>query len=289
MNAAGTIGKAIVVTAGGVLATTSIALAAALTPAPIQPAVVYLPVDLGAQATYALSNIYVNPPTGAVKLGNVPFTAANTGWAVPGTQFSVAVNTHNTKSIHLLLNSSNAALSYKGLAVGKIHLTFSDASVQDTNLVVGGNVREWWTGSGFLVDTITDPNTTNVWQGAAQPGMAAGTAIIDMLSVNVKSTTANLTGVSFLNAAAAPYNLFTSGLTLAYQPAPIVIGGGNTNQVGNHNDNNNNQDINKVNPPIKNHDDAKLAPAAPKPVAPKVGGDQTQHQSTGVAQDRSSE
>jgi hypothetical protein len=124
--------------------------------------------------------------------------------------------------------------------------------------------------------------------------MAAGTAIIDMLSVNVKSTTANLTGVSFLNAASAPYNLFTSGLTLAYQPAPIVVGGGNDNQVGNHNDNNNNQDINKVNPPIKHHDDAKPAPAAPqpvapKPVAPKVSGDQTQHQSTGAEKGRSGE
>jgi len=310
MNAAGTLGKAIIVTAGGVFATTSIALAAALTPAPIQPSVVYLPVDLGAQATYALSNIYVNPPTGAVKLGSVPFTTANTGWAVPGAQFAVTVNTHNTKSVHLLLNSSNATLTYKGATVGKIHLTFSDGSVQDTNLVVGGNVREWWTGSGFLVDTLSDPSTTNVWQGAAQPGMAAGTAIIDMLSVNVKSTTANLTGVSFVNAAAAPYDLFTSGLTVAYQPTAPVVGGGNGNQVGNHNDNNNNQDINKVNPPIKkvnpptkptadaknvdakNADaknaDANNAPAAPKPTARKLGGDDTNNQSGSGAHDRAS-
>lgn len=285
MNAAGTIGKAIVVTASGVLATTSIAFAATFTAAPIPPAVVYLPVDLGAQATYALSNIYVNPPTGAVKLGNVPFTTANTGWAVPGAQFSVGVNTHNTKSVHLLLNSSNAALSYKGLAVGKIHLTFSDGSVQDTNLVVGGNVREWWTGSGFLVDTITDPSTTNVWQGAAQPGMAAGTAIIDMLSVNVKTTTANLTGVSFVNAAAAPYDLFTSGLTVAYQPTVAATG----DEAGNHTGNHNNQDANKVNPATKQADPTK-APATEKPVVAKSPDTKqsadTNGQSTGDTRDR---
>ena len=288
MNAA-VIGKAMLASVGGVLGTTSIALAASLAPAPIPPAVAYQPVALGAAATYALSNIYVNPPTGPVTLGSVPFTTANTGWAVPGAQFSVAVNTHNTKSVHLLLNSSNATLGYKGATVGTIHLTFSDASTQDTNLVVGGNVREWWTGSGWLVDTLSDPATTNVWQGAAQPTTGAGTAIIDMLSVSVKSTTANLTGVSFVNAAAAPYNLFTSGLTVAYQPA--LVGG---DQVGNHNGNYENKDINKVNSPSTkvngpstSGQDAKPAPAQPKPVAPKADAAPTD-QSPGAALDRSS-
>jgi hypothetical protein len=210
--AASLVTKAMVVAVGGALMT---GLSAA---AQTTSLTLYTPEPLGAQATYAVSNIYANAPLGSVTLGSIPFNVANTAWAGSGQQYQVPTNAPKPLNVYILLNSSNGTSSYQGQTVGRVHLTFSDGSSQDTNLVAGGNIREWWTG-GSLVSTLSNPTTSQVWEGQAQPAMGVnGTAHIDMLNVKVATTSADLTGVSIVNSAAGSYWMFVSGLTVAYDP-----------------------------------------------------------------------
>jgi hypothetical protein len=221
MKAAATlVTKAMAVAVGGALMTGLSAAATSLT--------LYTPEPLGAQATYAVSNIYANAPLGSVTLGGIPFNVANTAWAGNGQQYQVPTNAPKPLNVYILLNSSNATSNYQGQAVGRVHLTFSDGSSQDTNLVAGGNIREWWT-SGSLVSTLTDPATTTVWNGSAQPAMSVnGPAHMDMLNVKIATTSANLTGVSIVNSAAPGYYMFVSGLTVAYDPFALPGNAQNT-------------------------------------------------------------
>ena len=311
MNAAATlVTKAMAVALGSALTTGGLSAAGHTTSLTL-----YTPEPLGTQATYAVSNIYASAPAGAVSFGGIPFTVANTAWAGSGQQYSVPINASRPLNVYILLNSSNATLGYKGQAVGRVHLTFSDGSSQDTNLVAGGEIREWWSGSGSLVDTLTDPSTSTVWQGQAQAAMGvSGPAHIDMLNVKIGSTSANLTGVSIVNTAAAPYWMFASGVTVAYRAA--LTGGGNTGGKGDGGTNNDdNKDVNHVNPPTikpgtgKSDETektdvkaaAKPTPAAtpkpeatpkpaatPKPIVAKNPiGHQTDHESRGAATNRS--
>ncbi len=287
MNTAATLAtKAMAVALGGVLTTGGLSAAAAGHTTTTIPATLYTPTALGAQATYAVSNIYANAPVGTVTLGGVPFTVANTAWAGSGQTYTVPANTPKPTSVHLLLDSSNATLAYKGQNVGRIHLTFSDGKTQDTNLIAGANVREWWSAS-TLVDTLTDANASTVWTGQAQPAMGVtGPARIDKLMVSIPATSANLTQISIINVANAPFYVFSSGVTVGYQ-APVATGGGNNNdETGNNN--NDQKDTEKVNKPTPKKpvvEVKKPAAKAEKTVTPivntkKAAQDEVKHDET---------
>ena len=234
MNAAASlVTKAMAVAVGGALVS---ALSAA---AQTTSLTLYAPAPLGAQATFPVANLYSNAPVGSVTLGGIPFNVLNSAWIKSGMSASVTTNAPKPLSVYLLLNSAYGTTNYSGQTVGRVHLTFSDGSFQDTNLVAGGNIREWWTGSG-LINTVTDPANTMVWQGQGQPAMQlSGPAHLDMLNVTVAATSANLTGVTVSSTAPSPYFMLLDGITVAYDPMSRPGNSGNTpaaqnSQAGDH-------------------------------------------------------
>ncbi|MDQ6711439.1 MAG: hypothetical protein M3Z11_12920, partial [Candidatus Dormibacteraeota bacterium] len=146
MNAVSLItAKGLILALGG-----SLSLSATPTTPPAPAAPSYVKVDLGAAATYPLAGTYVNPPTGAVTFGTVPFTMANIALLTSGTKLDLPATVSRPASVSLLVNSAYGYASLKGQSVGRVHLTFSDGSAQDTDLVAGSLVREWWLGNGYL-------------------------------------------------------------------------------------------------------------------------------------------
>ena len=151
------------------------------------------PVALGAQATVPLSGMYILPPSGITTLGGHTFdlTAGNAIQLVNGQRVSLSGSWANATGAYLLLNSANTYLWYDGMVVGNVTLTFSDATTQSTDLIVGTNLREWRTGAGFTDNSIADPNA-NVWSGTAIDGSAG---VIDMLTIGLDGTK-TVTGIS---------------------------------------------------------------------------------------------
>jgi hypothetical protein len=80
--------------------------------------------------------------------------------------------------------------------VGTVVLTFSDATTQSTDLLVGGNLREWRVGAAGVVNTLTDPAAAPVWTTTAQASMGGGSAVLDMLTIPVATTGKTLTTVT---------------------------------------------------------------------------------------------
>ncbi len=165
------------------------------------PATTYFPIALGPQATIPLSSWYQNPPTGAVTLGGVPFNLGNFTLLFQGQSTAIPTPVQRADAAYLLLNSAWTFAQYTGQTAGKVRLTFSDGTFQETPLVVGGNIREWEFGLNWTANTLTNPSATNVWTGLAAPGMGGATAGIDMLRIPI-STSATLTGVTVTNTAA---------------------------------------------------------------------------------------
>ena len=155
-------------------------------------------VALGAQATVPLSSLYASAPSGSASLGGHSFDLSGGNLVSLGSGQSVTYtgSWSNAQSALLLLNTMNTYLWYDQSVVGTVTLTFSDGTTQSTDLTVGGNVREWRTGAGNTVNWLTDPATTTVWSGTAQPGMGGGTAVIDMLSIPVATAGKTLTAVA---------------------------------------------------------------------------------------------
>ena len=149
------------------------------------------PVALGAQATVPLNSLYVSAPTGITSLGGHSFDLSGGNLLALGNGQSATVTGSwaNATSAYLLLNTQNTYWWYDGSVVGNVTFTFSDGTTQSTDLTVGGNIREWRTGAGFTVNTLTDPAAANVWTGSAQAGTGGGTAVIDMLSITLPSKT----------------------------------------------------------------------------------------------------
>jgi hypothetical protein len=184
-----------------------------------------VPVSLGAAATIPLSNFYVAPPTGQATLGGHTFNLSGGNLlqlTTNGMSQSYAGSYPNATAVYLLLNTFNTNFYYQGMPAGTVVLTFSDGTTQSATLTVGGNVREWRTGSGFTVNTVTDTLTTlpvystQVWTGSAQPAMGGGAAVIDMLTIKVATAGKTLTAVTvtFTNAFGGPLMLDLAGLTV---------------------------------------------------------------------------
>jgi hypothetical protein len=146
-------------------------------------------VPLGSQAVSPLSSMYASAPSGMATLGGHTFdlTSGNALFLGNGQSVSYSGSWLNATGAFLLLNSANTYWWYDQTVVGDVTLTFSDGTTQSTNLVVGGNLREWRAGSGFTVDTLSDPAAANVWSGAPADD-PSGTAVIDMLTITLPGT-----------------------------------------------------------------------------------------------------
>jgi hypothetical protein len=182
-----------------------------------------VPVPLGAQATFPLGQLYVSAPTGITTLGGHTFdlSSGNLIQLGNGQTASFSGSWTNAKSALLLLNTFNTYLYYDQTPVGNVVVTFSDGTTQSTDLTVGANIREWRVGSGFTVDTLTDPATSTVWNGSAQAGMGGGSAVIDMLTITLPGTkTVTNVAVNDSNSFGA-LRIDLAGLTIDPQAPPV--------------------------------------------------------------------
>jgi hypothetical protein len=231
MNAASTLtAKAIALALGGALSTLGLSLTAnaAAATTTTAPTLGYATVDMGALASHPLAGTYLNPPTGATTFSSVPFNLANIALITSGSDMPLTSTVHKPLSVSVLMNSAYGYNYYKNQVVGRVHLTFSDGTSQDTDLVAGGQIREWWLNSGYLIDTLSSPAAKQVWSGQGQVGTGAGTAVIDMLTVTVAPTTADLTGISVSDNANSPFDIMVSGVTVAYDATPKPTRPGNS-------------------------------------------------------------
>src|SRR2546423_2174308 len=156
------------------------------------------PVALGVQATVPLGSMYVSAPTGSASLGGHTFdlSGGNLIALANGQSASFAGSWANATGAYLLLNSANTYAWYDQSVVGTITVTFSDGTTQSTDLMVGGNLREWRTGSGNSVSWIYDTAAAQVWLTTAQDGMGGGEAVIDMLGISLPRKTATAINVT---------------------------------------------------------------------------------------------
>jgi len=154
-------------------------------------------VALGAQATLPLSSLYASAPTGSASLGGhtFDFSGGNLVSLGSGQSVTYAGSWSNAQSVYLLLNTMNTYLWFDQTVVGNVTLTFSDGTTQSTDLMVGGNIREWRTGAGNTVNWTSDPATSYVWSGSATDGSSA---TIDMLTISV-SPAKTITAVTVNN------------------------------------------------------------------------------------------
>ncbi|HXN58206.1 MAG TPA: hypothetical protein VN912_06440 [Candidatus Angelobacter sp.] len=141
-------------------------------------------VALGAQATVPLSSLYASAPAGSASLGGHTFDLSGGNLVSLGNGQSATYtgSWNNAQSVYLLLNTMNTYLWFDQTVVGNVTLTFSDGTTQSTDLMVGGNIREWRTGAGNTVNWTSDPATSYVWSGSATDGSSA---TIDMLTISV--------------------------------------------------------------------------------------------------------
>ena len=218
------------------------------------------PMALGAPATIALSASYATVPTGQAMLGGHTFnmTSGNLLQLLNGGSASFAGSYQNPTAVHLLLNTANTTNFYAGSPVGTVVFTFSDATTQSMDLIVGGNLREWRISAFGVVNTVSDtapstlaPYTTQgVWTTTAVVG---GTAVIDMVTVPVLTAnkTKTLTGVQLIDTNTfGSLQIDLAGLTVEFTPpapptpAPVPTPGGTGtgNETGNHNGDHQNAD-----------------------------------------------
>jgi len=185
------------------------------------------PVGLGTQATLSLSGYYTTTPTGQATLGGHTFdmTSGNAVKMLNGGSASFTGSYQNAKAVYLLLNTANTYNWYAGSVVGTVVLTFSDGTTQSTDLLIGGNLREWRIGAAGVVNILTDPAAAPVWNTTAQTSMGGGAAVLDMLTIPVATAGKTLTTVTVTDTNAwGALQMDLAGLTADFtQPAPPTV------------------------------------------------------------------
>ena len=219
MNAAGIVTKparALVLASGLIAATSVVGLAQDVT------------VGLGTLPNLPLTSPYVNPPAGIVSLGGHSFdlTSGSLIRLFGGQSASISGSYPNAKATYLLINSFDTwTTQYAGQPIGRVVLTFSDGTTQTITLTAGSNVREWRPGTD-TVNTATDPNLANVWNGQAQAAAGGGPAIIDMLTINAPTQYRTLTNITITvdrNDGTTGIGLLISAITTDDGPAPLPV------------------------------------------------------------------
>ncbi|HVH66187.1 MAG TPA: hypothetical protein VM674_09130 [Candidatus Acidoferrum sp.] len=187
---------------------------------------------------FAITNSYVNPPTGTATLGghSFDFTSGNMIRLPGGQSASISGNYPYATSAYLLINSYNTWLNYAGQTIGSIVIRFSDGTTQTVSLIVGSNLSEWRPAGTNTVNTTTDPNVATVWTGQATTAAGGGTAIINMVTIPVAKKT--ITGITINEIDLTGTGFLVQGLTIAdgSAPKPVCIRPGqscNTPAAGN--------------------------------------------------------
>lgn len=137
-----------------------------------------------------LKDGYVNPPTGQVTLGGVPFdlksgeTVTTQAAPLPNypTRIWLPASSADVTAVYLLITGGDLYLDYDRRPIGKVRLVFADNRDYAVDLIGGINVREWKQGSG-VVTTTTSPDVTEVWRSSDR--YDGSPAIIDLLRIVV--------------------------------------------------------------------------------------------------------
>lgn len=144
--------------------------------------------------SHNLTSRYRNPPLGESRFNEVPFLLQRRYFETradsPGNvELELAEPLRHVSSVHLLVNAGNAwkrheDVSLSGVTVGRIQFKFSDGTLQEAQLIVGQNVREWAPGNapGRLVDEVTDKLNRVAWTGTNTTG---NKAVIDHLEIPI--------------------------------------------------------------------------------------------------------
>lgn len=186
-------------------------------------------VPLGSQATLSLASLYTNPPSGAVTLNGLPFQVGNAWQLSSGASATAAASFPKPLSVALLVNTQNSYYWYQGSSIGQVTLTFADGTTQSTDLVLGGNVRDWVTSAGFVVTSVTDASNTPAWTGTDSNG---DTTTIDMLNIlpPTGTTWPSLASVTVTSLGGYdPLAIMVDGIAVTYDPAtPAPVRPGNS-------------------------------------------------------------
>ena len=171
---------------------------------PARPRFEVMSLPVGQVANANLERFYADPPLGENHLGGVKFqllsgpsvfdTSAARFIEADGTikcELGIPEAVGSVKSVHLLINAGGgfrfdetSKTPLEWMKIGKIELQFDDGSSQATELILGGNVREWAIGNspGKLVDRVDDPKARLAWRGRNTSGKQA---VIDQLEIPI--------------------------------------------------------------------------------------------------------
>ncbi len=175
--------------------------------------------------------LYAAKPTGSVTYQSVPFQFAasspqvfvtqNTFGSSLGTSASLAVNIAHPTVLHLLV-AANATgnVAYQGVEIGRVRLTFADATEYVAVLKAGTHLRpETWLYDSANQTTPPGDSSiavTNVIT-EVQNRSGAAKAFLDMLAINLPAAAANtsLTGIYFTDTSTTTVGNLASGFIIA--------------------------------------------------------------------------
>jgi hypothetical protein len=161
---------------------------------------------VGEVANAKLEDKYLDFPLGEVRFGGVKFLLKpkfsifdttkqmRQPQPVDGTtlvSLQLPESREWVRSVHILINASGGRKSHpetstllEGSKIGSIKLAYTDGTSQDTDLVLGRNIREWAIGNApdELVSRVTDSTCQLAWRGSNTGGKYA---VIDRLEIPV--------------------------------------------------------------------------------------------------------
>ena len=99
-----------------------------------------------------------------------------------GKEMVLASSIGNIKSIYVLINSGKSKKEFEWSKIGAIILEFVNGPPQETELILGHNIRDMAPGKspGNLVDRTDDPLCRMVWSGTNKSGYYSR---VDMLEI----------------------------------------------------------------------------------------------------------
>ena len=122
------------------------------------------------------------------------------------------------KEVFILINTTAAYLEFLDKQVGKITLKFDNGVTEETELIVGQNIREYTMDNTAAIRAVYDPANQMVWQGGENNRFA-----IDMLTIPIdpRNQVSSLKQISITDTSETTANsidpgLIVWGLTIAH-------------------------------------------------------------------------
>lgn len=164
-----------------------------------------IPLPVGRVANANPKARYLNPPESESELDGVKFYIGSHIFDSENvkiiesdgrtkTKLELDEPAEHVKSIHLLINASGgwrvhseSGKVFEWMKIGRIRLIFADGSFEDTELILGDNIREWAIGNfpGELVGRVADPLCRVAWKGETVSGEFA---VIDRLEIPLQGS-----------------------------------------------------------------------------------------------------